>query len=261
MPQSGNGTLYGTGGGGWGGSGGANNNSGSTLGTYYNYTPYGTGGGGIYDANDGPASGGGGSHGYGMQTTSNTTYNTAMTLQDASSPYRSIYPNKGGGGDYFGFITGGYPGSSGTPFSVAAQSQGFVPESYFDIVNLSLKGIGGYGMYGPNQSGASIIAGNGGPGSGGGGVYMSASNGYGGSGGTGGGGGGVYNSSSGHIGGNGGFGGGGGGGRTGPAVSIAFGGKGGPGGGGGGASSTDGGSGNGIGGQGGVGCVMVFWKA
>jgi hypothetical protein len=255
MPQGGNDTIYGTGGGGWGGNGGGNNQL-NGLNTYFNYVPQGTGGGGIFDANDGPASGGGGSHGSGIQVVNNTTNNTGQSSIDTGS-LQSVFPNKGGGGDYFGFMTGG---QGSTTYGLAAQSQGFVPESYFDIVNLSLKGIGGYGM---NLSAANkpTFAGNGGPGSGGGGVYSSQTAvGFGGAGGTGGGGGGVKSGSQ-YVAGNGGFGGGGGGGQSGPAVSIAFAGKGGPGGGGGGAAQTDGGSGNAIGGFGGVGCVMVFYKA
>jgi hypothetical protein len=259
MPQNGNSNFRGTGGGGWGGSGGANNHDVGGVGsTFYNYTPYGTGGGGIFDAEDGPGSGGGGSHGYGMMNVGNNSYDTGMATF-ASGQWQSVFPNKGGGGDYFGFITGGNPTSGSTNFGVAAQSQGFVPESYFDIVNLSLKGTGGYGMN-ASPFNKATIGGNGGPGSGGGGVIAGTGGAMGGTGGTGGGGGGAYATGQFIIGGNGGFGGGGGGAANGGSSNPHFAGKGGPGGGGGGAAYSSVGSGSAIGGMGGVGCVMVFWK-
>jgi hypothetical protein len=190
--------------------------------------------------------------------TDNQSWNTSMATT-SSGQYTSLFPNKGGGGDYFGFISGGLPAPGSSNFSISAQSQGFVPESYFDIVNLSLKGCGGYGMNGSALN-LPVIAGSGGPGSGGGGVNTGSGGGIGGAGGTGGGGGGVYSTGRLCIGGNGGFGGGGGGAMNGGSNIPHFAGKGGPGGGGGGAAYSSVGSGAAIGGMGGVGCVMVFWK-
>jgi hypothetical protein len=170
---------------------------------------------------------------------------------------------KGGGGDYFGVVGAS---NGGSPFNAnfATQSKAFEPESYFDIVNCSLKGTAGYGYYGYSTGWA--MAGNGGPGSGGGACYSGSNNMYvvGGSGGTGGGGGGVAHEASNSrcYGGFGGFGGGGGGVYgTDFSGGGAFGGEGGVGGGGGGGvTHSAAAAGSIVAGNGGAGCVMVFWK-
>jgi hypothetical protein len=231
------------------------------LATSMSANPQGTGGGGLFDAFDGTAGGGGGSHGYPAYSAAGMTNNEGSFIGQPTAGNPAVMGMKGGGGDYFGFIGGGVTGQ----YSFAAQSKGYEPESYFDIVNCSLKGTGGYGVYNYVASQWSM-AGTGGPGSGGGGIFGNQTGHYnlGGSGGTGGGGGGVSASgSSGRLfGGAGGLGGGGGGAYgAGGNPTIALGGKGGICGGGGGAATYSGSSQiYATGGNGGNGCVMVFWK-
>jgi hypothetical protein len=251
--------MNGTGGGGWVGNGGGNNMRGNNANGGNFTTPgYATAGGGLFDAYDGPNGGGGGSHGYPAITFGSGYQNFYLgqgtTVPGASMGYR------GGGGDYFGAIAVGNGGSPVNP-TLATQSKAFEPESYFDIVNCSLKGTAGYGSYGYNSGW--VMAGNGGPGSGGGAAYSGSPSMYvvGGAGGTGGGGGGVSQDADGRqYGGAGGFGGGGGGVYCAATSSACYGGRGGFGGGGGGASHVSSNNGTLIAGNGGSGCVMVFWK-
>jgi hypothetical protein len=229
--------------------------------TSLNENPYGTGGGGLFDAFDGTASGGGGSHGYPQYSWGGGNQNFFVG-QNGSTGASMGY--KGGGGDYFGAVGVSNTTSTINP-QIAVQSKAYEPESYFDIVNCSLKGVGGYGAYAYVNTGWTP-AGNGGPGSGGGGINSgtASTRNLAGTGGTGGGGGGATGQAGGAylFAGAGGFGGGGGGAYEGGGASgLALGGKGGiGGGGGGGASHTTTSTTQCTGGSGGNGVVMVFWK-
>jgi len=153
-----------TGGGGWVGNGGGNNYNGNFASN--NSDPVGTGGGGIFDGSDGQASGGGGSHGQPNYAWSSSGNNWYMGQNASASGFGTGM--RGGCGDYYGFIGAANTSGSGYNPAVAAQSR-VDTESYFDIVNCTLKGSGGYG-YAGYSSNSFHNAGSGGPGGGGGGI-------------------------------------------------------------------------------------------
>lgn len=250
---------------------------------------YGTGGSGLFGSGLGAGSGGGGSAVRGKSNirtsiASNTSFNSWFSggvWANESNPGGGqpswpifLYTGSGANNPYIAYATGSYTNNYG---------------DYFDIVNKTLKGAGGHGWFwSTNGSGINLgnsgpsdqrppMCGDGGAGSGGGGLYLftnggayiTTANWTAGSGGIGGGGGGItaYNAFGTFLGGYGGFGGGGGGAcsqLSGSSSSYPTGGKGGAGGGGGG-GAVNGSGASGLGtaysGAGGDGCVMVFYRA
>jgi len=279
---------YGTGGCGWGPIGYLQPPGSSVMDYPAFPDTYGCGGGGIAGASQGYGSGGGGSHrkaqpSIQLQPTSAIAFTKIYV--NATSYVGYIMANPGGGQKNvpsFMYATNAsnVPVSSSSSTATEAQEDG----NYFNIVNKSLSGSGGHGWF-YNTNGTSNFdeakqmfrAGDGGSGSGGGGIYIGSPTAplgnvmaTGGSGGIGGGGGGVaaYRMQGAHAGGYGGFGGGGGGSILTYADNSGYmtpqGGVGGVGGGGGGGSTNvPGGSGFGQArsGRGANGCVLIFYRA